>query len=255
LRLPDPDSVVPVVVLPRISQAIPDDDLKRLVVDRLLRLGRKVVRRLSIEVIEGAVVLSGRIDTVYEKQIVLQAIRQLGPVQTVRDHIEVSPDDTASAPAEAARHPLGSLVRFVPITSAAALCLGAVVGLAWLFGWAANRHTGLVPLQSTVEVKGEPAVGAFLALHPVEKNSESHRLPRGLVGLGGAVEWTTYRRGDGLPAGDYVVVALWNRPVVIEGELQRGPNLLSEIYRSPATSPLRIRVSSESPAPLRLQIP
>lgn len=68
--------------------------------------------------------------------------------------------------------------------------------------------------QSVHEVVGhlfvgdQPAENASIAFHPVDP-SLSRACPVGITAADGSFRLTTYKRGDGAPAGEYIVTVIW----------------------------------------------
>lgn len=63
-----------------------------------------------------------------------------------------------------------------------------------------------------LDATGKPAFGAVVILHPVAPDAADPARPTATVGEDGAFQLTTYRTGDGAPAGEYFVTALWPEP-------------------------------------------
>ena len=104
---------------------------------------------------------------------------------------------------------------------------------------------GLENVTVAVNADGKIANGAFLTLYPLSiTNFGTQIRSQGRVDDNGAVSWTTFEPADGLLPGEYVVTAIWNRTVEIDGELQPGPNVLLPIYETPETSPMRLTVNA-----------
>lgn len=70
--------------------ALADDaDLKRRVERFLFERHRAVLRRVEVDVLHGAVVLHGRVNTFYDKQICLSCCQRVAGVLKLIDEIEV----------------------------------------------------------------------------------------------------------------------------------------------------------------------
>jgi hypothetical protein len=68
-------------------------------------------------------------------------------------------------------------------------------------------------VRGKVLYRGKPAHRAEVVFLPVEDDPNLAGLCiHGTAGEDGTFELTTYRRGDGAPAGDYVVTVFWPRP-------------------------------------------
>lgn len=68
------------------------------------------------------------------------------------------------------------------------------------------------PTSGELFVRGEPAVGALVAFHPLEEASPELwplGFPHALVDAAGKFMVSTYAAADGCPAGEYVVLVTW----------------------------------------------
>jgi hypothetical protein len=112
------------------------------------------------------------------------------------------------------------------------------------------------PVRGQVLYEGKPTPGALVIFHPVEDPDPLAPRPIARVGPDGRFAPTTYRTGDGAPAGEYAVSISW----VPEYDQQdpraeREPaNLLPERYSKAATSGLRVQIRQgpNELAPFRL---
>jgi hypothetical protein len=88
-----------------------------------------------------------------------------------------------------------------------------------------------------------PAVGALVVFHPVNTKESSPLKPLAYVDEKGAFTLTTYERGDGAPAGEYVVTVEWRRrianPFAADNE---GQDRLEGRFSNPKTSKLRFTI-------------
>ena len=67
-----------------------DADLKRRVESFLFERHRAALRTVEVDVLHGAVVLQGRVNTFYEKQICLNCCQRVAGVLKLVDEIEVA---------------------------------------------------------------------------------------------------------------------------------------------------------------------
>jgi hypothetical protein len=65
------------------------------------------------------------------------------------------------------------------------------------------------PVQGRVVVHGRPAAQVQVTLHPLDDSDPTAIQPVGLADEQGRFTLTTYRQGDGAPAGDYGVTVQW----------------------------------------------
>jgi hypothetical protein len=101
--------------------------------------------------------------------------------------------------------------------------------------------------------KNKPAKGTVVVFHPV--NGTATDKPVGMVDDKGEFVLTTYKNGDGAPAGDYVVTI--TRPAVKRTPLDRdGGDLLRGRYSDPATSKIAFTVEKTTANEVpRIQLP
>src|SRR5206468_35759 len=69
------------------------------------------------------------------------------------------------------------------------------------------------PVSGKVLVQGRPAAGAQLTFHPVGENGPNAIRPVAHVDDQGNFRLTSYKEGDGAPAGEYRVTVQWFRAV------------------------------------------
>lgn len=97
------------------------------------------------------------------------------------------------------------------------------------------------PVSGRAEFGGKPPVGAHLVFHPQPEQPGWGDLPSAVVKPDGRFSVSTYRDGDGAPAGEYVVTAQWF-PVGQDGAV--GVNALDRSFATPAGSPLRVTIQA-----------
>ena len=98
----------------------------------------------------------------------------------------------------------------------------------------------LYPVTGQVLYLGKPAEGAMVVFQPVNAGPDSP-MPTGTVGPDGTFKLTTPGRGEGAPAGEYVVLVTWYPPNA--RELENPRNKLPEWYGIASDSPLRATVN------------
>lgn len=104
------------------------------------------------------------------------------------------------------------------------------------------------PVKLQIFAGEQPARGAVVVLHPPEDTDEVLLRPRGEVDDQGWVAFTTYRTGDGVPAGDYFVGIEWPQ----FGERPEGSNPDSE---PPSFDRLNGRFKNGRQSGLRVTVP
>lgn len=125
------------------------------------------------------------------------------------------------------------------------------LGLLWLAGtigllaivWAGlrgqspqkNRFQGDThPVMGKMLLNDSYPEGALVILHPLSPLVTTH--PRATVRADGSFEISTFAEGDGAPAGDYLVSAVWYKPGLKNGKPMISANQLPVRYSQPETS-------------------
>lgn len=81
-----------------------------------------------------------------------------------------------------------------------------------LAGCGSSKHPPVYKVQGKLLVKGQPAAGARLTLHPAENPDPllwKMGFPTAVVQPDGSFAFTSYSEGDGAPPGNYKLVASW----------------------------------------------
>jgi hypothetical protein len=102
------------------------------------------------------------------------------------------------------------------------------------------------PVQGKVFYRGKPAAGATVFLHPAQAPDaqEEWYEPAGVVEADGSFRLTTYETEEGAPAGEYSVTILSANGGSRNDEIL--PGALPQIYESPVTSGLQVRIAERS---------
>ena len=90
---------------------------------------------------------------------------------------------------------------------------------------------------------GQPAGGATVALVPIDPNAppDPWVRARGIADDDGSFTVTTYRTGDGVPNGEYAILAYWFPPGPVDAT---AVNKLPARYSTLEGSPARVVVNS-----------
>ena len=106
------------------------------------------------------------------------------------------------------------------------------------------------PIQVQALLNNQPMPGAQLTLHPLVPSTSAGLdsqgpsiVGRGLLDKSGACSPVINSAQSGLPIGEYIASISWFKVTVKEGETVAGPDLVPQVFRSPATSPLRVKVT------------
>src|SRR5262249_14205253 len=124
----------------------------------------------------------------------------------------------------------------------ALLLLGAAATLA--AGCGPGRRS-VSPVTGLVVAGGakKPATGVMVTFHPVRDDGGPIYKPNGYVDEQGRFALTTYEKGDGAPAGEYLITLEWvpGKKSPFDAE---GSDLLRGAYADPKKSKIRFTVQS-----------
>jgi hypothetical protein len=127
-------------------------------------------------------------------------------------------------------------------TRFAAVPIVVLVGLA---GCAKDSADGVYPVRGKILYNGRPVANAQVTFHPVNDATPKGVRPVGKVDKQGQFALTSFKDGDGAPAGEYRVTVVWylarqTRPVSDE---TASANYLPPKYASVETSNLSVTVT------------
>ncbi len=145
---------------------------------------------------------------------------------------------------------------------------GLMIGLMGVHGCLGDGTIPTYPVRLSVTHAGKPAIGAEVTLHPVDANGRTsdsetpaslHLYPSGTVDEQGILEFNTYKKHDGAPAGEYRVTIRWPE---LDGNAKDDPesddtgiDRLGFRYVNPKKTPLRLTVQSDgSYSPKRYEL-
>jgi hypothetical protein len=100
------------------------------------------------------------------------------------------------------------------------------------------------PTAGTITVKGQPAPGALVTLHPKSAPAENVPAPRANVDSDGTFKLSTFNGGDGAPEGEYVVTVRWYKLVKKGPDVVAGPNVIPTKYTRPESSDVVVRIAA-----------
>lgn len=98
------------------------------------------------------------------------------------------------------------------------------------------------PVRGEVFFNGQPAAGAWIHFHPVEKDDCSAAFA--VVEEDGSFQLSTFGTNDGAEPGDYVVTLNWRDEERDEGETLYGPDRFGERYSKPDKSTLKATIGA-----------
>ena len=88
-----------------------------------------------------------------------------------------------------------------------------------------------------MDARGNPAVGAIVVFRPLGDSSTDAVRPSAVVDEQGAYRLTTYRAGDGAPAGEYAITVIWPSPRRTPFDAGGGDRLRGEFAQVTESSP------------------
>jgi hypothetical protein len=110
-----------------------------------------------------------------------------------------------------------------------------------------KSKTRLNPTTGQVFVNGVPAHQATVVFFPVTEEGEAQALavayPAAVVGPDGTFELTTFKKGDGAVAGDYIVAVVWCETTKVDGDVLESGDKLEGKYATRFCSPLRATIN------------
>lgn len=98
------------------------------------------------------------------------------------------------------------------------------------------------PVGGYLFVGDQPAAGARLQLNPVGDPRLLGLCPHATVASDGSFQLTTYRTGDGAPAGTYGLTVKW--PLPSQPKREEGPDRFRGRYADPRRPVLQVQVSA-----------
>jgi len=113
---------------------------------------------------------------------------------------------------------------------------------------AAPRSTS--PATGQVLVDGQPAPKLLVTCHD-NRGTDIPNAPRpvGLTGEDGKIEFSTWQKADGIPAGEYVLTFTWREWDPYWNRFH-GTDRLKDRYADPATSTVKLSVKKDAPTEL-----
>ncbi|MGE3314647.1 MAG: BON domain-containing protein [Planctomycetaceae bacterium] len=228
------------------SFAESDAELRQLVISKLRQRGIPSSVRLSIDIENGVVRVAGEVQSYYQRQLIINSIRQVTAVSRIQDEIEVEiPEeqhDRFLSPALlATRAPEANAQRMNRFRSA--VVVAAVAVLMASCSKAPTTSVPVYPVKGKLTFEGEPTPGAFIVLHPVGHELPKDATPKARVSPDGTFKIGTFSNGDGAPEGEYILTAEWKKLVTKDGDTLPGPNVIPNEYSDAKTSQLRVKVA------------
>ena len=122
------------------------------------------------------------------------------------------------------------------------LVIQAILAFVCLFQIGCGKRTVKVyPVRGEVYFNGQPAEGATIHFHPVDKKACPPAYAT--VNDDGSYSLTTFKSDDGAAEGDYIVTVNWPEERQDDGETILGKDRLGGLYAKPDISKLKATVS------------
>ena len=230
-----------------------DDEVLRRVTDCLAARNIASFARIGVDVRRGIITVRGDVASTGERLLLLHLLRKIPGVEQVNDGLSLTSARPVAASRTSRKGTSFSWPRFwnwMPETDfkwsvATVLLVGAIAFWFWPVGPA--RPVAVHPVKGKAVMEGQPMAGAHLVLYP----GPDSKIPvgitsRGTVATDGTFELSTFDPKDGAPSGEFIVTVVWSKPVVVDGETQSGPSLISAVYSKPDSSPLRIKITANA---------
>ena len=248
---------------PRTDSRPSDDEVLRRVADCLASRDIASFARIGVDVRRGIITVRGDVASQGERLLLLHLIRKIPGVEQVHDGLSLTSARRVATQRASRWEGVASAWSRVSDglpaidfkwSVAAVLLVGAVAF--WFWPGGVSRPVAVHPVKGKAVMAGQPMAGAHLVLHP----GPDSKIPvgitsRGTVANDGTFELSTFDHKDGAPIGEFVVTVVWSKPVIVDGETQSGPSLVSAMYSKPDSSPLRIKIKADAKelAPIEIQ--
>lgn len=115
-----------------------------------------------------------------------------------------------------------------------------------LAGCGAPKRTPTFPVKGKVLVNGKPAADLFVYFHPSSKKDDQSFIPYAQTNEEGDFQLSTFKNGDGIPAGDYLVTFEWREKSGTFKNQFQGPDKLKERFNKPESSTFKVTITNES---------
>jgi hypothetical protein len=121
-----------------------------------------------------------------------------------------------------------------------------IAALCFFIGLGCSGRKTVYPVRGKVlNADGKPAVGAMVVFHAIGADKPDPNKPVGRVNEEGEFHVTTYKEGDGAPAGEYGVTIVWIPPKKTPLDPE-GSDLLRGSYNDPANPKVKFTVEKKS---------
>jgi len=231
-----------------------DDEVLRRVADCLAARDIPSFARIGVDVRRGVITIRGDVTSKGERLLLLHLLRKIPGVEQVNDGLSITSARPVAAVQASRREGVSfswpRVSEWMPAIdfqrSAAAILLAGTVAF-WFWPSGPSRPVAVHPVKGKAVMEGSPMAGAHLVLYPgPDSKIPAGVTSRGTVSADGTFELSTFDHKDGAPSGEFVVTVVWSKPVIVDGETQSGPSLVSAVYSKPDSSPLRIKIAADT---------
>lgn len=115
-----------------------------------------------------------------------------------------------------------------------------------LAGCGTPKRTPTFPVKGKVLVNGKPAADLFVYFHPSSKKDDQSFIPYAQTNEEGDFQLSTFKNGDGIPAGDYLVTFEWREKSGTFKNQFQGPDRLKGRFIKPESSTFKVTITNES---------
>lgn len=230
---------------PALAAAI-DRLLQERLIARFVHRGQYGLNNLDVTVRDRGVTLRGVVSSYFERQLAIHLAESLPGVDAVLADIEIVPErntyhsDRSNNYTGVARRTVSWMngpTQFLSL-------LAIIAGLSTVSGCGGPSRLPLQQVSARVTLNGQPISGGTVVLHSTSDKFPAGLSPVGYVAADGTVQFTTYERGDGVPAGEYKATVTWRPFITVDDETISGDNQLPAIYASLESTTARVTVPS-----------
>lgn len=187
------------------------------------------LRKVTVEVRDGNVVLRGEVYSFYAKQLLQHSARRVAGDRQVIDEVSVV---TPASFRDSYR---------LRLTASAGVALLLAVAVSGCSKSQEPARLPLHPVNGQVIYQGKPAAGAWVVFHP--KTDPNLPKPKAQVDNQGNFALSTYGPADGAPVGEYAVTVEWFKINTNAVDPLAGLNLLPAKYSAPHTTTVVAKVA------------
>lgn len=115
-----------------------------------------------------------------------------------------------------------------------------------VMGCGSPKRVPTFPVSGKVLVNGRPAVDLFVYFHPTPKKDGESFIPYGKTDENGDFQLNTFKNGDGVPRGDFLVTFEWKEKSGTFKNQFQGPDRLKGKFSKPESSTFNVSITNET---------